>query len=164
MKRTNLRPWSQGDDNGLCGLFATINAVRWLWPELRHKDDDGEERVAALALHLVRDRLNAAQFKALYLDGDELPLLSKLVDWAHEWLRADGKIAEISFPFSREPPADHKAYWTRLLPLIEPRSAIAIVASMIHTHTGPLRRTRAVHTAYGFLTLTCSGLLMFDGP
>ena len=61
-----------GDDNGLCGLFATINAVRWLWPELRHKDDDGEERVAALALHLVRDRLNAAQFKALYLDGDEL--------------------------------------------------------------------------------------------
>jgi hypothetical protein len=23
-------------------LFATINAVRWLWPELRHKDDDGE--------------------------------------------------------------------------------------------------------------------------
>ena len=127
MKRTNLRPWSQGDDNGLCGLFATINAVRWLWPELRHKDDDGEERVAALALHLVRDRLNAAQFKALYLDGDELPLLSKLVDWAHEWLRADGKIAEISFPFSRDPPADRKAYWTRLLPLIEPRSAIAIV-------------------------------------
>ena len=51
---------------------------------------------------------------------------SKLVDWAHEWLRADGKIAEISFPFSREPPADRKAYWTRLLPLIEPRSAIAI--------------------------------------
>jgi hypothetical protein len=41
-KRTNLRPWSQGDDNGLCGLFATINAIRWLWPELRHKDDDGE--------------------------------------------------------------------------------------------------------------------------
>src|SRR4051794_23564110 len=34
VRGTNLRPWSQGDDNGLCGLFATVNAVRWLWPEL----------------------------------------------------------------------------------------------------------------------------------
>src|SRR4051812_49458471 len=65
VKGTNLRPWSQGDDNGLCGLFATINAVRWLWPELRRKKD-GEEPVAALALNLVQDRLDSAQFKALY--------------------------------------------------------------------------------------------------
>src|SRR4051812_12247999 len=27
VRGTNLRPWSQGDDNGLCGLFATVNAV-----------------------------------------------------------------------------------------------------------------------------------------
>ena len=116
-----------GDDNGLCGLFATINAVRWLWPELRHKDDDGEERVAALALHLVRDPTECGTVQSSLPRRRRAPLLSKLVDWAHEWLRADGKIAEISFPFSREPPADRKAYWTRLLPLIEPRSAIAIV-------------------------------------
>ena len=27
MRGPNLKPWSQGDDNGLCGLFATVNAV-----------------------------------------------------------------------------------------------------------------------------------------
>src|SRR3954447_13435496 len=106
MKRTNLRPWSQGDDNGLCGLFATINPVRWLWPELRHKDDDGEERVAALALHLVRDRLNAAQFKALYLDGDELPMLSKLVD----------------FSLQQGPPSRPQVRWPTY-PCADPRSS-----------------------------------------
>jgi hypothetical protein len=72
MRRTNLRPWSQGDDNGLCGLLATVNAVRWLRPELRRKLND-EEEVAALPTHLVRDRLSPEQLQALYLDGDELP-------------------------------------------------------------------------------------------
>jgi hypothetical protein len=126
VRGTNLRPWSQGDDNGLCGLFATINAVRWLWPELRRKNN-GEEPVAALAQHLVQDRLDSEQFKALYLDGDELPLLSKLVGWTHEWLRARGRGAQLSYPFRKNPPANKKAYWDRLLPLIEPREVVAIV-------------------------------------
>src|ERR671910_950294 len=81
-KRTNLRPWSQGDDNGLCGLFATVNAVRWLWPELRKKDEQDEEAVAALPTHLVQDRLSPKQFQALYREGDELPLMSQLLETA----------------------------------------------------------------------------------
>src|SRR5215213_5295209 len=72
VRGTNLRPWSQGDDNGLCGLFATVNAVRWLWPELRQKNEHEEEEVAALPTHLVQDRLSPKQFQALYLEGDEL--------------------------------------------------------------------------------------------
>src|SRR3954452_4514034 len=76
MPGLNLRPWSQGDDNGLCGLFATINAIRWLWPdwlwpELRQKNEQDEEQVADLPRHLVQDRLSAEQFQALCLDGDE---------------------------------------------------------------------------------------------
>src|SRR5215204_8550 len=81
VRRTNPRPWSQGDDNGLCGLFATVNAVRWLWPELRRKNEEDEEEVAALPRHLVQDRLSPEQFQALYLDGDELPLISQLLRW-----------------------------------------------------------------------------------
>ncbi len=57
VRKTNLRPWSHGDDNGLCGLFATVNAVRWLWPELRQKNEQDEEEVATLPRHLVQDRL-----------------------------------------------------------------------------------------------------------
>ena len=68
-KGLHLRPWSQGDDNGLCSLFAVINAVRWLWPELRQKNGQGDEAVTALPTHLVQDRLSPEQFKALYLDA-----------------------------------------------------------------------------------------------
>src|SRR5215207_1484556 len=90
VRRTNPRPWSQGDDNGLCGLFATVNAVRWLWPELRKKNEEDEEEIAALPRHLVQDRLSSEQFQALYLDGDELPLISHLLRWTVEWLRTKG--------------------------------------------------------------------------
>jgi hypothetical protein len=127
VRRTNLRPWSQGDDNGLCGLFATVNAVRWLWPEVRQKNEHEEEEVAALPIHLVHDRLSAEQFQALYLDGDELPLISQLLHWTAEWLQSKGHDARLTFPFEAAPPANKKTYWTRLLPLIEPRSAVAVV-------------------------------------
>ena len=73
MPGLTLRPWSQGDDNGLCGLFATVNAVRWLWPELRQKTEQDEEQVADLPRHLVQDRLSAEQFQALYWMGMNRP-------------------------------------------------------------------------------------------
>jgi len=127
VRGTNLRPWSQGDDNGLCGLFATVNAVRWLWPELRQKNEQDEEQVADLPRHLVQDRLSAAQFQALYLDGDELPLISQLLRWTVDWLRTKGFDARLSFPFEAKPPTDKNDYWARLLPLIAPREAVAVV-------------------------------------
>ena len=127
MRGTNLRPWSQGDDNGLCGLFATLNAVRWLWPELRRKTEQDEEQVAALPTHLVRDRLSAEQFRALYLDGDELPLISQLLHWTTDWLRTRDFDARLTFPFAAAPPTNKQAYWARLLPLIAPRNAVAVV-------------------------------------
>ena len=128
MPGLNLRPWSQGDDNGLCGLFATVNAVRWLWPELRQKTEQGEEQVAALPTHLVRDRLSAEQFRALYLDGDELPLIAHLLSWTVDWLRTRGFDARLIFPFAAAPPEDKRSYWVRLLlPLIAPRNAVAVV-------------------------------------
>ena len=127
MPGLNLRPWSQGDDNGLCGLFATVNAIRWLWPELRQKNEQDEEQVAPLPVHLVQDRLSPAQFQALYLDGDELPLISQLLHWTVEWLRTKGFEARLSLPFEVAPPEDKKTYWARLLPLIAPRNAVAVV-------------------------------------
>ena len=127
VRGTNLRPWSQGDDNGLCGLFATVNAVRWLWPELRRKNEQDEEEVAALPQHLVQDRLSPEQFRALYLDGDELPLISQLLHWTVAWLRTKDFDARLTFPFEATPPSDKKTYWAQLLPLIEPRDAVAVV-------------------------------------
>jgi len=127
VRRTNLRPSSQGDDNGLCGLYTTVNAVRWLWPELRHKTKQDEEEVAALPTHLVRDRLSPEQFRALYLDGDELPLISHLLHWTVDWLRTKGFDARLTFPFEAMPPTNKQEYWARLLPLIALRNAVAVV-------------------------------------
>ena len=87
----------------------------------------GEEHVAALPLYLVRDRLDAEQFKSLYLEGDEMSLLSKIVSWTDEWLRMRGRHAQISFPFQTKAPSDNNSYWARLLPLIEPRDSVAII-------------------------------------
>src|SRR3954453_19895157 len=127
VKGTNLRPWSQGDDNGLCGLFATVNAVRWLWPELRQKNEQGEEEGATLPTHLVQDRPTPKQFQALYLDGDELPLISQVAQWTVDWLRTKGFDARLTFPFEAMPPTNKQEYWARLLPLIALRNAVAVV-------------------------------------
>jgi len=126
-RRTNLRPWSQGDDNGLCGLFATVNAIRWLWPELRKKDKRHEEAIASLPTHLVKHRLSPKQFQALYLEGDELSLIAKLLQWSADWLRAKKLDACLSFPFEHAPPSDKNRYWAQLLPLIQPRNAVAVI-------------------------------------
>ena len=73
MRGTNLRPWSQGDDNGLCGLYATVNAVRWLWPELRRKTEQDEEEVAALPTHLVRAGSAPSSFRRSTWTGMNCP-------------------------------------------------------------------------------------------
>jgi len=80
-----------------------------------------------LPTHLVRDRLSAEQFRALYLDGDELPLIAHLLSWTVDWLRTKGFDARLTFPFAAAPPTDKKEYLGRLLPLIAPRNAVAVV-------------------------------------
>jgi hypothetical protein len=128
MRKPNVRPWSQGDDNGLCGLYATVNAIRWLWPELRKKDKHGDELISPLPNWLIRYKLRSEQFKQLYLDGDELPLISKLVQWSVEWLRTTkGLEARFTYPFKLAPPSDKSTYWQRLLPLIEPRNVVGVI-------------------------------------
>jgi hypothetical protein len=127
MRAPNLRPFRQGDDNGLCGLYAVVNAVRWLWPELRRKNEKGEEEIAALARHVVKDRLRPEQFQSLYLDGDELPLVWQIAQWAGQWLLNDGFAVELGLPFETNPPSDKRDYWARLARLIEPKRAVAII-------------------------------------
>jgi len=80
-----------------------------------------------LPTHLVRDRLSAEQFRALYLDGDELPLIAHLLSWTVDWLRTRDFDARLTFPFAAAPPTNKQAYWARLLPLIAPRNAVAVV-------------------------------------
>jgi hypothetical protein len=127
VRGTNLKPWSQGDDNGLCGLYANINAVRWLWPEMRQRNARDEEKVAQLLPYLIRERLSARQFQSLYLDGDELPLISQITRWTIEWLRKQHRDARLSLPFSSASPSDKQEYWAALLPLIRPKAVVAII-------------------------------------
>jgi hypothetical protein len=127
MGKPKLRPWSQGDDNGLCGLYATVNAIRWLWPELRKKDKQGDELINPLPNWLIREKLTPEQFRQLYLDGDELPLISSLVEWGIEWLRTNkGFVARVTYPYQLAPPSDKSTYWRWLLPLIAPGRSASI--------------------------------------
>src|SRR5215204_4216088 len=55
------------------------------------------------------------------------PLLAKIMTWTQAWLSTRARDAHISYRFQSTPPWDKDAYWTRLLPLIAPRDAVAII-------------------------------------
>jgi hypothetical protein len=122
------RAWSQGDDNGLCGLYAAVNAIRWLVPELRKQNKRGDERIAPLLPYLVR-QMRPEEFKQLYLDGDELELVSTVMFWAIDWLKAE--VPQYKFdswaPFWSEPAPSVRAYWDYTLPWIKGLGTVAII-------------------------------------
>src|SRR4051812_10824805 len=84
----------------------------------------GTRRKSPTCRGTFQDRLSAAQFQALYLEGDELPLISRLLNWTVEWLRTQRYDAHLAFPFEAAPPSDERTYWARLLPLIDPSNAL----------------------------------------
>jgi hypothetical protein len=122
------RAWSQGDDNGLCGLYAAVNAIRWLVPELRKQNKRGDERIAPLLPYLVR-QMRPEEFQQLYLDGDELALVNTVLFWAIAWLKIE--VPQYRFrswaPFWSQPARSERAYWATVLPLIKRRGAVAII-------------------------------------
>jgi hypothetical protein len=71
----DLKPYKQGTNNGLCSHIAVVNAVRYLFPEMRNVDRDGciEHGTDLLQCYLIGLCFTPEEFKRLYLYGDDEP-------------------------------------------------------------------------------------------
>jgi hypothetical protein len=126
--RAMLRAFKQGDDNGLCGLTAVTNVCRWLWQGLRVKDsDDVEAQVVQLRHYLVFQCLTAEQFRAMYGNGDEIPVIRKLMKAAVHWLETHGYSAGVMTEPFRGRRVTKEEYWRELLDLIAPEPVAALI-------------------------------------
>src|SRR4029450_7867902 len=83
MAARRLRPYRQGHLDGLCGIYALINALRLLCPKL---DEDACERVF-FALIKARTRQTTSPL-AVIADGLSRRELLKLID---PWQRIGAK-------------------------------------------------------------------------
>jgi hypothetical protein len=81
--RGEIRPYRQGDMDGLCGLYAVINAVRLVAAPHRRLDDDAcDELFAKLVGVLARhDQLRQAVSSGLARDD-----VARLLEGAQRWL------------------------------------------------------------------------------
>jgi hypothetical protein len=79
--RPALKPWRQGHFDGLCGLYAIVNAMRAVCPDLN------AARCEALFMHLSRAlHRDAARPRNLITGGIPLSLLWRLVAKARHFL------------------------------------------------------------------------------
>jgi hypothetical protein len=87
------KPLKQGDATGLCSVYAVVNAVRYLWPELCDLEADGytEHGSKYLFRYLISEQvMNGEQFRKLFNDGDDFwdgDLNEELLEAALSWLK-----------------------------------------------------------------------------
>jgi hypothetical protein len=142
--RAALKPWRQGHFDGLCGLYAIVNAMRAVCPDLN------ATRCEALFKHLSRAlHHDAKRPRNLITDGIPLSLLWRLVAKARHFLaskygtivrahrlprriRATGHLQSIWRALSREVCADAVAI-------------ISIVGTMDHWTVVTCVQSRQLH-------------------
>lgn len=113
--------YTQGGLDGLCGIYATINA-------LQHLRGRGLEEAPAAALfkHLigaVRGKL-----PELLWDGTGMPELRKILDAADEWARLHyGFALARGEPLLKRAPKNDDLYWTRLGELLTAPDRVLLV-------------------------------------
>ena len=69
------KPFTQGEFDGLCGLYSIVNAFKLLFP--RKKLDDFEELAKELALSIPQN-----EFRSVFIDGMDFRRLEILVQRA----------------------------------------------------------------------------------
>ena len=113
--------WSQGGLDGLCCLYATVNALQ----HLRGKPLK-EEAAVALFRHLATGL--ADKFPALLWEGSSMRDVRLVLDRADQWARRHyGFGVARSEPLLRKAPSTDTLYWRRLEQLLAPSGRALIV-------------------------------------
>ena len=115
------RAYVQGGLDGLCGIYATINALQ----HLRGKNL-GEKPAGELFKHLVG--AVAHKFPDLLWEGTGMPEVRAILDHANAWARTNyGFAIERSEPLLKNAPNRDNQYWARLDELLSVPKRVLIV-------------------------------------
>jgi hypothetical protein len=125
-----LTPLHQGDLDGLCGVYAVINAFRLLCPELT----DQQSRRLFVGLIDVLNRICLPKGEFLY-DGIEITEVAKLVRLAKRFVREELGIRIASRPLKlRRERRRYDELWTTLRAELDTGAVSVLALSGYHSH------------------------------
>ena len=121
IKEPRRQAYAQGGLDGLCGVYATVNAVQ----HLRGKALS-EEPAIELFKHLVG--AISKKFPDVLWEGTGMPEVRAILDRADAWARKHyGFGLERSEPLLRQAPKRDDLYWERLGELLDTPDRVLIV-------------------------------------
>jgi hypothetical protein len=87
----SLKQGSYQMGDGLCSLFAVLNAARLLFPQLTRERDDGvEDGTERLRRQLATQVIGKENFLDAWLDGADEDVIPRLLDETRLWLSEQG--------------------------------------------------------------------------
>jgi len=120
-----MEPYSQGDLDRLCSLYAVINAVRLITEECEVNRIDQSQKLFNFLLSILEDK---GLLGVVLTKGAAQPLLSTLLREARAWLIHElGIRMSYTKPFHRFPNTPAKAVRTTIADHLLSKRATAIV-------------------------------------
>lgn len=116
------KPYSQGDLDGLCGLYAAVNAFRHAldWSQHHHSDED--------LFQVVAKAVPKAEYPEVLWEGMTIDRLLRVCRKARGYLASDWDCeVRIDRPFLGVEYANLQSYLDDLKPLLEPGRSCAIL-------------------------------------
>lgn len=118
-RRFYRKPDQQGKFDGLCGIYATLNAVKWLY----HLD---EAQLDAMFRHLCEAL--SGKFPSLLWDGLGVPEIRHLLRTSTSYLASEHRQQDFSWrlPFLRRRFSSASAFWRGVEAQISNRAVVMI--------------------------------------
>lgn len=167
-KRQRLRPYRQGELDGLCGLYAGINAVRWALRDVGAKISiDDWQTLFTVMLAAAEDRTGAYTATAFGIGTKSLLAMLKV---ARQHLADEHGIAvTVRRIGKRDEPLSLPAMLARLAELAAaPQSAVILSLCGHLDHWSVLRRVTAtsleLFDSYGFARVAIANCRMSTEP
>ena len=119
-------PGYQGKYDGLCGMYAIVNAYEIC--EYNTPDDEVEEEI----FHVACSALASNRWPSVLWEGTTLGDLRKMIARCQEWLLENEFPIEIkvAYPFLRNTPRTNEDYWEKLFDIFEDESVYCAIVGM----------------------------------
>jgi len=111
-------PRTQGDEDGLCGLYSILNAMRYLYPRMSEDTEAAIFKCSARAL---------TRWPKILWDGTTTADMRRMLQAVYLGIPVDvGLRITAHEPFQRGKPSA-RAFYDQLFQLVEPEDQVAII-------------------------------------
>lgn len=125
-----LKPFSQGDLDGLCGIYSVVNAIRLLCPEIR-KEQSGE-LFGALIARLRKEGRPPNEFVSRGIEATEL---WRLVRTAQRFMKGEYSIRIVAKPLElHRHRRRYEEMWLALKAVLNDNGVVILGLSGLHGH------------------------------